>query len=335
MRSFGFWACCLLFTLPAGAAEAELECGREGPWVLLQVEAPALSEGFVQSLLGDLRAGLRDQGIEVCDSGAGEPVASVTLRARPDNPLRIVIDVADAVTKKRVGRDIDLARLPEDGRPFALAVATDELLRASWVELRLARREQPPEPPPPEVRRAVERALPPEPPRQDEGSRPSVGARLALEHFTAGQTHYGLDALLRAPITEAFGLEFALGARSALATQAPHGTLSATAFGAEADLFARTFASDSFELDVLVGVRSARISFDATAEDGALEHDSARWAATARAGFELCVGGMLRANVRAGAGLPLVAVEAAEGGETISGVAGVELFAGTGLEVEF
>ncbi len=336
MRALGLSACCLLVTLRASAAEGD--CGRERPWVALHVESGTLSVSFVDTLLGDLRAGLRDQGIQVClpESGTGDPVARVTLRSRPDNPLHFVIDVADAVTDKRVGRDVDLARLPADGRPFALAVATDELLRASWVELRLTRHEQAPAPPPPEVRRAVERALPPaEPNDGDSGPAPSLGGRLAFEHFSAGQTHFGLDALLRAPFAGAFGLEIAIGARSSLAVQSPNGTVSASALAAEAELFARVLAAQSFELDLFAGPRAARIAFDASSAGGASEHDSARWAVTARAGLDARIGGGLRASVRAGAGLPLVAVEIADAGRVISGVAGLELFASTGLEVAF
>ena len=88
-------------------------------------------------------------------------------------------------------------------------------------------------------------------------------------------------------------------------------------------------------LDAFAGVRALRISFDASADPGATERDTARWALTARGGLALRVGGKLRAGLRAGLGAPLVGVEISEGQRVISGVAGVELFAGTGLEVEF
>ena len=82
-------------------------------------------------------------------------------------------------------------------------------------------------------------------------------------------------------------------------------------------------------------MRAAHITFDAVGEDGATEHDSARWAVTARGGLGAHVGGALRAGLRAGVGVPLVGVEIAEGGRVLSGAAELELFAGTGLELEF
>ena len=345
MRVFAIGAGCLLMTVRAAAAEPS--CGSERPWVALSVEGETFSGAFVTTLLGDLRAGLRDQGIDVCPAelGAGKPVARVMLRASEVAPLGVGIDVVDAVTNKRVVRDVDLAKVPEDGRPFALAVATDELLRASWVELALEKRE--PSPAPPEVKKAALEALPPAPvPERDrisppparataEGVAPTAGLRLATEHYSAGQTHFGVDVTLRLPLSRRLGVELAFGARKALGVEADSGAVSASALGGEASAWLGLAAVSPVTLDAFAGVRALRISFDASADPGATERDTARWALTARGGLALRVGGKLRAGLRAGLGAPLVGVEISEGQRVISGVAGLELFAGTGLEVEF
>lgn len=329
-------------------AAAEERCGSERPWIAVSFDGEPFEGAFVTTLLGDLRAGLRGQGIDVCPAelGAGAPVARVTLRTSAAAPLRVGIDVVDAVTDKRVARDVDLARLPEDGRPFALAVATDELLRASWVELALSKREPSPEVAPPEVEKAaqqaVQRALPPAPPRQEPppppartASESAAGVRLAIEHFAAGQTHFGADAALRLPFTRGVGIELGLGARKALDVQAASGAVSASALGAEGSLWVGLVTSATFGLDLFAGVRALRVSFDANAGGGATERDSANWAVSGRTGLGARVGGTLRAALRAGAGLPLAAVEITDGDRVISGVSGLELFAASGLEVAF
>src|SRR5688572_17674721 len=108
MRALALVAGCLLMTVQAAAAD-EI-CGSQRPWVALSVEGSTFSGDFVTTLIGDLRAGLRDQGIDVCPAeiGAGTPVARVTLRSAEGTPLRVGIDVVDAVTDKRLGRDVDL-----------------------------------------------------------------------------------------------------------------------------------------------------------------------------------------------------------------------------------
>jgi hypothetical protein len=89
----------------------------------------------------DLAAELSPRGFGVCPSRAaqGELVAEVTLVQR--EPASIAIQVEDYTTGKRVARDVRLGRIPAGGVALAIAIATDELLRASWAELML-RREQ-------------------------------------------------------------------------------------------------------------------------------------------------------------------------------------------------
>jgi hypothetical protein len=336
MRVVALAVALFLAVLPA-RAEGE-SCGKLRPFVELRFEGQPFSPAFVSELLGDLGAGLREQGIDACaaEQGRGRPVARVTLRSSPGEPLRVGIEVSDAVTDKRLERTVDLKRLPEDGRAFALAVATDELLRASWVELQLARREPPPEAPPPEVRRAAERALPAGPrASKSELDERALGIRLATEHFTAGQTHFGVDGVMFLPLDGPFGLEVALGARKALDARAPHGTIAASAIGGSLTGFFTLVEASSLALDLGLGARALRVSFDASAKDGAVADDKARFALTSRAALGLRVGGTVRASLLAGAGVPLVGVKASEGEREVTGVAGAELFLSTGLEVTF
>jgi hypothetical protein len=76
-----------------------------------------------------------------------------------------VIRVGDLITDKRLERTINLARIPADGRPLAVAASTDELLRASWAELTIPDAPPPVMTPPPAVVRAVAARARPQPAR--------------------------------------------------------------------------------------------------------------------------------------------------------------------------
>lgn len=319
-------------------ARAEETCGKLRPFVELSFEGRSFTADFIAAFIGDLSAGLREQGVEACLAAPSgrNPEASVFVRSRATNPTRVTIEVIDGRDGKRFERVVDLERLPKDGRAFALAVATDELLRASWVELERSRAEQPSSSPPSESAPTLVEPDP-KPRRTERASAETIGlgARLATEHFTLGQTHFGLDGVLRLPITRPFGLELSLGGRKALDERAPHGTVGASAFGGALLGFVTLHERPSFSVDFGLGMRAFWIAFDASAESGAVADDQGRWALTSRAALGVRGGGRVRASLTGGAGVPLLAVKASEGSEVITGVAGLELFLATGVEVRF
>ena len=99
--------------------------------------------GFEPALAAEVRTDfateLAHRGLGVCASAASsprEPAAVVELQARD---LLVIISLDDRVTHKRVARDLSLQTIPENGRALAIAIAIDELLRASWAELTLRR----------------------------------------------------------------------------------------------------------------------------------------------------------------------------------------------------
>jgi hypothetical protein len=103
-------------------------------------------EGFDPALAAevrkDLAAELGPRGFGVCTARVpdGELVAEVWL-GMPEATL-VSIQVDDLLTGKRVSRDVPLARIPVGGTALAIAIAADELLRASWAELSLPRRDE-------------------------------------------------------------------------------------------------------------------------------------------------------------------------------------------------
>ena len=245
-------------------AQAASECSGEKPWVAVAGRVPT---AFAEAVRSDLRAGLLPSNIDVCESGPASPrpLASVVIAEVEPARARYSVDVTDQVTQKRVGRDLLLDKLPADGRPLALAVAAEELLRASWAELALRGVHSAETAAPPEVRAVVEKSTPPTPPPP---RYTALGARLSFERFLGGQTHYGADLFGQLPLGPIASGLLAVGVRRALSEQAPHGSLGATALSAEAGVSLRFFRQRGLDLGAFVSGRLLRVSFEPEAADG-------------------------------------------------------------------
>jgi hypothetical protein len=155
-----------LFIDRSAAAEAG-KCGEDDTsFVALLLDVKPPDQIIGTTLEQHLRAELSSRTIGVCLSpnGSRKPIAEVSLRVEhPDNgPVIATIRIRDRVTDKHIERTVDLTKLPADSRPMAVAASTDELLRASWVELALNDAPPPAMPPPPAVEHAIEKTLRPE-----------------------------------------------------------------------------------------------------------------------------------------------------------------------------
>lgn len=314
-------------------SSAPEECQGDKPWVAVAGHVPA---SFADAVRSDLRAGLSPSNIEVCETVASpgpEPLARVVIAEVPGGRARYSIDVTDSVTQKRVGRDLALERLPADGRPLALAVAAEELLRASWAELALRGVHSAQTAAPPEVRAVVEKSRPaPAAPRRYV----ALGARLAFEHFLGGQTHYGADLFGAVPLGQSAGGLLALGARRALSVSAPHGSIDANALSVEAGMSLTFFRQRGLDLDAFVTGRLLRVSFEPQPAAGVAGSSQSGLAVLSRVGLSLAFGsaGLARSYSTLGAGLPLKSFSVADTGGVVTGVSRLELFASTGLALE-
>jgi len=300
------------------------------------VSSGHIPAAFADVVRSDLRAGLAPSNIEICETNASngsEPLASVALEQIEPGAARYSLDVTDSVTQKRVGRDLSLDKLPADGRAFALAVAAEELLRATWAELALRGADRPQTAAPPEVRAIVDRSgQPPAAPRRTAG----FGARLAFEHFLGGQTHSGVDLFGVVPLAGVAAGLVAIGARRALSEQAPNGSIGASALSAELGLSLAFVQRGGLDLSAFVSERLLRVSFEPEAEPGAAASAAHGLALTSRVGLGLAFGrlGLVRSYSALGAGLPLKSFSAADTQTTITGASKLELFASTGIALE-
>lgn len=314
-------------------AQTGSECSGEKPWVAVAGQVP---EAFARSVRSELRAGLAPGDIEVCEAGpagAPEPLARVVIVQVESPRARYSVDVIDSVTQKRVGRDLQLDRLPADGRALALAVAAEELLRASWAELALRGVHSAQTAPPPAVRAVVEKSTPlPAPPKRFT----AFGARLAFERWLGGQTHYGADLFGVVPLGRVAGGVFAVGARRALSEQAPHGSIGANALSLEAGVSLNFFRQAGLDLGAFVSGRVLRVSFEPEAASGVQAEPQSGLAMTSRVGLSLAFGsaGLVRSYSTLGAGLPLKSFSVSDTGGVVTGVSKLELFASTGLALE-
>lgn len=117
----------------------ESDCPPSQRFVILLAD-PGLDPAFVSEIRADMTAELAPQGVLVCSDEGARDRAEAVVRLSPIAPQRISIEVDSDLTDRRVARDLSLEALPVQGRALAVAIAIDELLRASWAEFSVARR---------------------------------------------------------------------------------------------------------------------------------------------------------------------------------------------------
>ncbi|HTQ04991.1 MAG TPA: hypothetical protein VMI54_14100 [Polyangiaceae bacterium] len=326
------------WALPARAQT----CGASGrPWVSLAFAGGDFSNDFESKVLADLRAGLTERGIDACAgaaaTGAEPPLASVAIASIDEKSVAVSVEVRDAVTAKRVSRDIDLARVPPDGRAFAIAIAVDELVWASWAEIALTQKQPqtaaavPKKKPPPEVTAGVESELP-----RSGGRASELVLRFAAEHYLGGESDLGGDLGALLPLGERMTLDLGAGLRQGFPVSAPDGRVLASAIGIGAALRFALVHGSAADFGPCAGARVTVTRLRGTAGAGASASEFAGLTAYARLGLftSLRLGGAFHLDASLGAGAPLRALEATDGGHDVTGVSGVELFGDLGIAVE-
>jgi hypothetical protein len=317
----------------ASVLQAQSEpCGSTGrPWVALSDAGTASPE--VVSLL---RAELAARQIELCSEGddhrAGA-IATIVLTPRAEG-ASIVVEVRDQLTAKRTARDLDLTGVPPDGRALTLAVAADELLRASWAELALTNAPAPAAPVPDAVTEALRRDLEPwQHPRLVAG----VAAFAVADTWGGAATFFGADLRASALLSPRVGVEVRLGVRDAPSATAPDGEVHATALLGGLGASLRTLWSPHYGLYSVARLDAARIAFEAMPSPRSV--GSAQAATTLLAGAGLggwfVLGSWARLLAEVLGEVPLRPVLAADAGRRVLAVSGVGLEGGMGLGVFF
>ena len=282
----------------------------------------------------DLQAGLRLRGIEVCSVSwqakpGPPPAARIVLVLTVAEHMRVSIDVQDAVTSKRVLRDVELARVARDARALALAQAAEELLRASWVELTMHDAPPPAVPPPPAIKRAVT-----PPPAAPVERLQLLGARFASELYTGGIKLLGADAVVAFWVAQRLGFSVQLGLRTGLHANAGHGRIDVSALTASAAMIVPVWERTSrYNLLVGAGGHVAELTLSGRGPSGVRAQSQATFIASARltlsAVWSITDG--LRLDLSVGPGLPLRRVIALDSEREVVGTRGLELHGALGI----
>jgi hypothetical protein len=316
------------------SASGEPACAKNGrPFVTVRL-APSVPAH--PQVLAQLRAGLANRGIGVCsttEAPARAPVATIELQPSVGERVSIVVAVADRVTDKRVSREIDLEPLPRDAWPLSLALAADEVLRASWAELALSSAPAPRAPVPEEVKTTVRDSL------RDDATRPdapqgAIGAAFVADLYGGGQRQLGVDARGSIWLSSRVFVLVGVGLRSADAVEAQHGTVRSSAFvGLLGPGLSLTDPRATFGLEAHVRGELVLVRYRAEPDAGSEGRERSAIAVYGKAG----VSGFfapergLRLTFEVLGGAPIRAVTAEDTGSNATGISGLGLSAALGL----
>jgi len=332
-RFFVFACAGLLVTLGARIGWSCPEHGQ--PWVRVVVDDADGKRGDDIARL--FAAELRSRHIAVCTApaeGAPPPLGVVAVRASGEAAF-VEVDVRDDLTAKSLKREIALADVPSDVRALTVAVAADELLRASWAELAVKSAPPPKQHVPAEVRDVVRDTM--EAPKRDDTPRLGFGAGAALDAFTGGSTLLGADVLLDVWIVPRLRAMARFGLRSGLSARGADGDVSTSAIAFELGA-AVTLTPPQLRagLDLALRAGIMRVAFVATALPGASNVTARSLADVAVVADAAAMGWLkLASNLRAladvGLAVPLRPVVATDGPNVVVGVSGVGVSATLGL----
>lgn len=312
----------LSFHMPAQAGHS---CGTDQePWVLVLFPEGNWRPETQQAILLDLRADLASHHIEACigsEHGSQPPAATISLSTSGLDAVHVTVSVHDAVTRKEVSRDVDLNRVPGDGRAFAVALAADELLWASWAEIALRRPRRTIQASPRLVAE-VSRTIAPGENQQRPNRR--LGVRLTEEHYTLGLTQIGPDVALSFHGSPPFIARFSAGYREGLEVVSRHGRIASSAVVASVDLGTYLLRMRRFELFWSLGESSAWCRFDGKTTDESLGGRLTGLAIYAQSSLAaaLRVHGPLWLELGVGGGIALRGIEAMDNGQVAAGIAG-------------
>lgn len=280
-------------------------------------------------------AELRARHIAACTApseGAPPPLGVVAVRTSSEAAF-VEVDVRDDLTAKSLKREVALADVPSDVRALTVAVAADELLRASWAELAVKSAPPPKQQVPAEVRDVVRDTV--ETPNRDGAPRIALGAGAAIDAFTAGSTLLGADVLLDVWIVPRLRVVGRFGLRSGLSSRGADGDVATSAIAVKLGA-AVTLTPPQLRagLDLALRAGVMRVAFGATpTATGATARsldDVAVLADAAVIGW-LKLATNLRALADVGLSVPIRPVVAMDGPSVVTGVSGVGMSVTLGL----
>lgn len=351
---------CLLVSVSAASAEAPAAAcpgAATTPWVRLRF-AESVDAALAREALKDLRAELAPRGFAVCGAQQAPadavPLASVEVAVSEAGLA--TVRVSDSATHKRLARDVPLHTLPTDGRALGLALAVDELLRASWAELSMrgkggqllptpppAAEPEPEREPEPEAEREPEPAAEPEPapappPAPPAAFRPradlSLGGRFSL--FSGGQRQPGGELAIGLWLAERWRISLDGGGAVGLVEQTGEGDIAVWAVRLRARVTARLWQRGMWSILWTLGPSLSLVTVEGRAPNAAreaLRQTGYALFVNTGPGLYLRLSPSWRLSLWLEGGAPLRGLEIEGEGGQLSGISGVSGSAGLGVGV--
>jgi hypothetical protein len=191
-------------------AAAEACAPDRAAWLRITFAGEAFRPELQRLVTAQLDVDLREKHISLCEAADAPadavPLADIALALSPGNVLSL--EVRDSVTEKRLAREVPLSSVPGDALVLSIALATEELLRASWIEAAFpAAGARPPLEPPRPVPPVVAQLNAEQVARLPRTPVAQVAVLAVAERATGGLTGLGGDARFT------WGRRLALGAR--------------------------------------------------------------------------------------------------------------------------
>lgn len=335
MLAVSRWVVLLACVSLATSTRAQTTCRSPRPHVMLEL-AGDWPDGERATVTVELRAALDAQELELCldRSATVSPTeARATSEARPaettgpvarvrltyESDARVIVAIGDAVTDKRVERRLELASFPPETRSLAIAIAADELLRASWAELLLIDAPAPAMDPPREVRAAVARSVRSGP---TEPSLAWLELAVPIERFGGGDLWLGGSLRAERWWAERVALRVGIGGRGSTSHGTALGDVLARALVAELDVLVGIFGdpAEGPHLGVAAGVCTAWVSYRGRADEGVgAARDSGAVVAPRGSFFARYGFGPMRLGLELAAGGAVLGTVATADGARVSG----------------
>ncbi|WP_438021946.1 hypothetical protein [Sorangium sp. So ce233] len=334
----------LLAAAPGAARAAGGACSGDDPPIAVIVEGatPALERAIFVDLAAELERTDLCARLEA-DTSAGAAgarrapaIARVTIRVSPQGVAAVRVD--DEVTHKRLERTVEVAGLQDDGRALSIAIAADELLRASWVELTLKRRAAAAsaEPVPPAVRASVDERREATDAGGGAARATEIGLRATLAAYGGGQVQLGGALFFRRDVLPWLAGSMFVYGREALPASAALGTVLGHAAGGGASLSMYLARTARARLGVEAAAEVGYVVFEGRPEGGASGSSFGGPTAFGSLGVTADVDVRpVRFGASVGALAPLMMVEALEGDAVVTGMGGPGVLATVGAGVAF
>ncbi len=308
---------------PTQAVSASADCQEQGKHIAVSFQGE-WPPGFDVVILRDLKAGLQSQNLDACTKSdtRSDAISEMTVIRRSNDQVEIV--VVDSLTNKSVSRTIHLDTKLESSSALVIAVAADELLRATWAELSLPPRGQASTPP--RTSKTADDLTPSTPQQPIAPPQYRLALRLAFDAFPSRTLFYGSDLSFGATLGP--GLEWTswVGGRFGIEKNVSEwGSVNASGLVVGTSLTFPLFRQTIFSLGPIVSLQGAFTRFSGDPSDRGIGDEFSAWSLSGLGGLSLrWQWRRLFLGIETQLGAPFVDVAVTDGDEIVGGLQGLQ-----------